>query len=309
MNKVIVIVGPTAVGKTDLSINLAKHFHTEIISGDAMQVYKKMDIGTGKIKQAEMANIPHYMLDIKEPNEAFSVAEYKEKVESYIQDINQRNMIPIVVGGSGLYIQAVLFDYQFSEEKRDEKITKRLEAELEEVGNVAMHERLQAIDPKQATKIHPNNYRRVIRALEVYESTGETLTEVQASQKNEPQFDHLVIGLDMERSLLYEQINTRVDQMIEEGLVEEVRQLYEKGYEDTQAMKAIGYKEIIPYLKGETSLDIAVETLKRNSRRYAKRQYTWFKNQLDVNWFTLSKEKQATQKKQIIEFIEKRFSK
>ncbi|HLR42332.1 MAG TPA: tRNA (adenosine(37)-N6)-dimethylallyltransferase MiaA [Pseudogracilibacillus sp.] len=308
MNKVIVIVGPTAVGKTKLSIDIAKYLQTEIISGDSMQVYEGMDIGTGKATEAEMANIPHYMLDIKQPDEEFSVAEFKSHVEEHIASINDKGMIPIVVGGSGLYIQAVLYDYQFSDRKRDETITKRLEAELAEIGNEQLHERLEKIDPDQAAKIHPNNFRRVIRALEVYESTGKTLTELQSEQTNEAQYEHLIIGLEMERALLYEQINLRVDGMVEAGLVREVQKLYDAGYEDTQAMKAIGYKEIIPYIKGEISLEAAVDTLKRNSRRYAKRQYTWFKNQLDVNWFNLTTSNYETQKQQIFELIKKRFS-
>lgn len=308
MNKVIVIVGPTAVGKTKLSIDIAKFLQTEIISGDSMQVYEGMDIGTGKVSKVEMENIPHYMLDIKQPNEDFSVAEFKSLVEEHIASINDKGMIPIVVGGSGLYIQAVLYDYQFSERKRDEIITKQLEAELAEIGNDKLHERLEKIDPKQAAKIHPNNFRRVIRALEVYESTGKTLTEQQGEQKNEAQYEHLLIGLEMDRALLYEQINLRVDGMVDAGLVKEVQKLYDAGYEDTQAMKAIGYKEIIPHIKGEISLEAAVDTLKRNSRRYAKRQYTWFKNQLDVNWFTLTTSNYEAEKAQIFEFIKKRFS-
>lgn len=307
MNKVIVIVGPTAVGKTKLSIDIAKYLQTEVISGDSMQVYIGMDIGTGKVTEAEMENIPHYMLDIKQADETFSVAEFKSHVEEHIASINDKGLIPIIVGGSGLYIQAVLYDYQFSDRKRDETITKRLEAELAEIGNDKLHERLEKIDPTQAAKIHPNNFRRVIRALEVYESTGKTLTELQSEQKNEAQYDHLLIGLEMERALLYEQINARVDGMIEAGLVEEVQKLYDAGYEDTQAMKAIGYKEIIPYIKKEISLETAVDTLKRNSRRYAKRQYTWFKNQLNVHWFTLNNSNEEAQKKQIFELIKKRF--
>src|SRR5699024_1562210 len=198
VNKVIVIVGPTAVGKTKLSIDIAKYLQTEIISGDSMQVYEGMDIGTGKATEAEMANIPHYMLDIKQPDEEFSVAEFKSHVEEHIASINDKGMIPIVVGGRGLYIQAVLYDYQFSDRKRDETITKRRETELAENVNEQLHERLEKIDPDQAAKIHPNNFRRVIRALEVYESTGKTLTELQSEQTNEAQYEHLIIGLEME---------------------------------------------------------------------------------------------------------------
>lgn len=302
--KVIVIVGPTAIGKTDLSIQLAKELQTEIISGDSMQVYKGMDIGTGKITKEEMADIPHYMLNIRQPNEDFSVATFKELVEEHIKVINEKGKIPIIVGGTGLYIQAVLFDYQFSEQKRDEKFTKELENLLEREGNIALHEKLKKVDPIQASKIHPNNYRRVIRALEVFESTGKTMTERHKTQNKVSKYDYVLIGLEMNRDKLYDRINRRVEKMVQDGLVEEVRALYDKGFSDTQAMKAIGYKEIIPYLEQEMSLDEAVSILQRNSRRYAKRQYTWFKNQMDVTWFDAEKVANPTYLKGILQYIE-----
>lgn len=302
--KVIVIVGPTAIGKTDLSIQLAKELQTEIISGDSMQVYKGMDIGTGKITKEEMADIPHYMLNIRQPNEDFSVATFKELVEEHIKVINEKGKIPIIVGGTGLYIQAVLFDYQFSEQKRDEKFTKELENLLEREGNIALHEKLKKVDPIQASKIHPNNYRRVIRALEVFELTGKTMTERHKTQNKTSKYDYVLIGLEMNRDKLYERINRRVEKMVQDGLVEEVRALYDKGFSDTQAMKAIGYKEIIPYLEQEMSLDEAVSILQRNSRRYAKRQYTWFKNQMDVTWFDAEKVANPTYLKGILQYIE-----
>lgn len=288
MKNVIVIVGPTAVGKTKLSIELAHCFHAEIISGDSMQVYKGLDIGTGKVTKQEKNGIPHFMLDIKQPDESFSAAEYQTLVQKYIEEINDREKVPILVGGSGLYIQSVLYDYNFSNRKRDIQITKKLEKRLEEEGNQALYEELKQLDQEQAEKIHPNNYRRVIRALEVYETTGLTMTEIHKKQKNSPRYNHIIIGLEMDRKTLYNQINKRVDQMVAEGLIEEVAYLYEEGYENCQSMNAIGYKEIIPYVKGEVDLDTAVETLKRNSRRYAKRQYTWFKNQMDVEWFDIT---------------------
>ncbi|MEI3609246.1 tRNA (adenosine(37)-N6)-dimethylallyltransferase MiaA [Pseudogracilibacillus sp. SO10305] len=302
--KVIVIVGPTAIGKTDLSIQLAKELQTEIISGDSMQVYKGMDIGTGKITKEEMADIPHYMLNIRQPDEDFSVATFKELVEEHIKTINEKGKIPIIVGGTGLYIQAVLFDYQFSEQKRDEKFTKELENLLEREGNIALHEKLKRVDPIQASKIHPNNYRRVIRALEVFESTGKTMTERHKTQNKTSKYDYVLIGLEMNRDKLYDRINRRVEKMVQDGLVEEVRALYDKGFSDTQAMKAIGYKELIPYLEQEMSLDEAVSILQRNSRRYAKRQYTWFKNQMDVTWFNAEKVANPTYLKGILQYIE-----
>lgn len=290
MEKVIIIVGPTAVGKTKLSIELGKRLNTEIISGDSMQVYNGMDIGTGKITKKEMDNIPHHMLDILEPNEAFSVADYQKHVQQKISELNKRNMTPLLVGGSGLYIQAVLYDYVFSEQKRDNRLTNKLEERLKEEGNLALHEELKQVDPDQANIIHPNNKRRLIRALEVYQTTGKTLSERKKEQNTEPKYLYYIIGLEMDRTALYEQINNRVDTMIQNGLLDEVEYLYEQGYENTQAMKAIGYKEFIPYIKGEIDLDTAVFLLKRNSRRYAKRQYTWFKNQMNIHWYDVSKE-------------------
>lgn len=282
------IVGPTAVGKTALSIELAKKFPAEIISGDSMQIYKGMDIGTGKITKDEMDGIPHYMLDIKEPHESFSVAQFKEYVQRYINEINERNNIPIIVGGTGLYIQSVLYDYDFTDRKRDEQLTRQLERQVKNEGVMPLYEKLQEIDPEQANKVHPNNYRRVIRAIEIYETTGLTMTEYHAEQQSEAIYDYLMIGLEKDRSLLYEKINSRVDEMIEEGLVEEVKRLYDQGLEEHQAMKAIGYKELIPYFKEEASIEQSIQLLKRNTRRYAKRQFTWFKNRMNVEWFDLT---------------------
>jgi tRNA dimethylallyltransferase len=286
--KVIVIVGPTAVGKTKLSIEVAKKFNGEIISGDSMQVYKGMDIGTAKIKEEETEGIPHHMIDIKYPNEDFSVRDFQHYVQKYIKEISARNHIPIIVGGSGLYIQAVLNDYNFSNEKRDDALTKTLEAEMEQFGIEHLFNRLKAIDPNQAEKIHPNNFRRVIRALEIYQKTGLTMTEYQKQQAGESPYETMLVGLEMDRALLYNRINIRIDNMIKQGLLEEVKELIEKGYANYQSMKAIGYKELIPYFRGEVSLEDALEILKRNSRRYAKRQYTWFKNKMEVNWYELT---------------------
>lgn len=291
MEKVIIIVGPTAVGKTNLSIKLAKKLKAEVISGDSMQVYKGMNIGTGKVTEKEMEHVPHHMLDILNPDEPFSVADYQKQVQKKISDLNKQNITPLLVGGSGLYIQAVLYDYVFSDQKRDETLTKQLEARLEAEGNLALYEELQQVDPVQAKHIHPNNKRRLIRALEVYQATGKTLSKRQAEQNKTSTYDYYIIGLKMDREALYDQINQRVDTMVQNGLVEEVKHLYERGYEHTQAMKAIGYKELIPYIKGETDLNTAVELLKRNSRRYAKRQYTWFKNQMNIHWYDVTNAK------------------
>lgn len=286
-NTVIAIVGPTAVGKTALSIEIAQKLSGEIISGDSMQVYKGMDIGTDKISSEQMQGIPHYMIDIIQPNKPFSVADFQKHVRKYIDHILAKNKLPIIVGGSGLYIQAALYNYDFTEVKRDPKYTATLKEQIEREGIAQLYHKLQQIDPKQASKIHPNNHRRIIRALEIYETTGETMSERHNKQQNEPLYNEHIIALTMERSLLYERINERVDEMIEMGLIDEVQSLYHKGYEHTQAMRGIGYKEFVPYFKNERSLELCIEDLKRHTRRYAKRQLTWFKNKMDVNWYEI----------------------
>ncbi|MFU0791032.1 tRNA (adenosine(37)-N6)-dimethylallyltransferase MiaA [Virgibacillus proomii] len=286
-NKVIAIVGPTAVGKTKLSIEVAKRYSGEIISGDSMQVYRGMDIGTAKIAKEEMQGIPHYMIDIKDPDEPFSVADFQQYVTHYIDIITKKNKPPILVGGSGLYVQAALYSYHFPTYKRDEKVVEKLENEIAAFGIEPLYKRLQEIDPKQAAKIHPNNHRRVVRALEIYETTGKRMSDFQQQVKESP-YDVKLIGLEMQRDELYRRINHRVDMMMERGLINEVEKLYQKGYTHEQSMQAIGYKEFIPYLKGEKTLEEAVETLKQNSRRYAKRQYTWFRNKMDVVWYDVS---------------------
>lgn len=289
---VIVIAGSTAVGKTKLSIEIAKKFNGEIISGDSMQVYKGMDIGTAKITEDETQGIPHYMIDMKEPDEEFSVADFQSLVQNYINEITAKQKLPIIVGGSGLYIQAALYNFNFSEQKRDETITKRLELEIEDKGIDSLYSRLKQLDPDQAAKIHPNNHRRVIRALEIYEITGKTMSAYHEEQHMESPYRIIFIGLEMDRALLYNRINERIDMMLLDGLEAEVRGLYNKGFHDCQSMKAIGYKEFIPYFEGKQTLDQSIELLKRNSRRYAKRQNTWFKNKLDLNWYTIDPEKE-----------------
>lgn len=285
--KVIAIVGPTAVGKTKLSIDIAKRFNGEIISGDSMQVYRGMDIGTAKITDKDKQGVPHYMIDIKNPNEDFSVADFQANVQNNIEKIVANDHLPIIVGGSGLYIQSALYNYNFANDARDPNRTTQLENELEEYGTSVLYDKLRQFDPNQASKIHPNNHRRLIRAIEIYETTGKTMTEHQQEQKESP-YDPIFLGLEMERANLYKQINHRVDIMIQDGLLDEVHRLYEKGLEDNQSMHAIGYKEFIPYFKGEYKLDEAIELLKRNSRRFAKRQFTWFKNKMDVAWYDVA---------------------
>ena len=289
MNKqydVVAIIGPTASGKTALSIQLASLLDGEIINGDAMQVYKRLDIGTAKITEEEMQGIPHHLLDIKEPTENFSVAEYQQLVRAKIEEIAKRGKLPIIVGGTGLYVQSVLYDFQFTKEEIDEEARKAYYEELEKIGPEAMHARLAALDPKTAETIHPNNTRRVIRALEMVELSGTSKANEEHNRGDVPLYHHLILGLDMDREKLYERINLRVDIMMEKGLLQEAKKLYDEGIRDTQAVKAIGYKELFAYFDGRSTLEEAVEAIKQNSRRYAKRQLTYFRNKMDVNWVT-----------------------
>ncbi|MEK4970311.1 tRNA (adenosine(37)-N6)-dimethylallyltransferase MiaA [Cytobacillus sp. FSL R7-0696] len=286
--KIIILIGPTAVGKTKTSIELAKKYNGEIISGDSMQIYKGMDIGTAKITKEETEGISHHLIDIKEPDESFSTAEFQTIVREKITEISSKGKLPIIVGGTGLYIQSVLFDYQFSNAPSDDDFRYHLEKRAKVEGNVCIHKELQVVDPVSAGKIHPNNIRRVIRALEVYHCTGKTMTEWQSKQELESVYNAAVIGLTMDRDLLYKRINQRIDMMMDNGLLEEVRGFCDKGLQNCQSMQAIGYKEFYPYFDGLITLDEAVDQLKQNSRRYAKRQLTWFRNKLDVSWIDMS---------------------
>ncbi|EIT86895.1 tRNA delta(2)-isopentenylpyrophosphate transferase [Fictibacillus macauensis ZFHKF-1] len=287
--EVIVVAGPTAVGKTKTGIELAKALHGEIISGDSMQVYRTMDIGTAKVTKEEMEGIPHHLLDIKEPTESFSASEFQTLARACIADISSRGKVPIIVGGTGLYIRAAISNYAFSEAKEDKAYRMQLEQMAAEKGNEAVHALLLERDPKSAERIHPNNVRRVIRALEIYHITKQTMTEVLADQQPEEMlYKPILIGLEMERDLLYQRINERVDLMVERGLVQEAKALYEAGVIDCQSVQAIGYKEMYAYFKGDVSYEEAIAQLKQNSRRYAKRQYTWFRNQMNMNWFDMT---------------------
>ncbi|MEW9667729.1 tRNA (adenosine(37)-N6)-dimethylallyltransferase MiaA [Ammoniphilus sp. 3BR4] len=282
--KLLVIVGPTAVGKTALSIDLAKELSGEIISGDSMQVYKGMDIGTAKITKEEMESIPHYLIDIIYPHEAFSVADFQHESRRLITDMNYRGKLPMIVGGTGLYIQSVIYEYQFSEAQKDHSLRDALEKFAEEHGKEALHQRLQSIDPITAERLHPNDVKRVIRALEIYQLTGKPMAEFQQRSPESP-YQLCLLGLTMERSVLYERINRRVDIMVEQGLVDEVRRLLDEGYhKGLQSMQGIGYKEMVEHLEGTLSLDEAVELIKKNSRNFAKRQLTWFRSMKDITW-------------------------
>ncbi|MGE7779032.1 tRNA (adenosine(37)-N6)-dimethylallyltransferase MiaA [Peribacillus sp. NPDC097264] len=286
--KLLVIIGPTAVGKTKLSIELAKRFNGEIISGDSMQVYKGMDIGTAKITREEMEGIPHYLLDIKGPDEPFSAAEFQKQANACIEDIQGRGKLPIIVGGTGLYIQSVIYDYHFSEAPSDPLYREQLEKQVNEAGIDPVFDQLRSVDPESAKRIHPNNVRRVIRALEIYHCTGKTMSEQMNQQPTEMKYDTCIIGLTMDRDKLYERIDQRVDGMVEAGLIEEVQSFYDQGLRDCQSIQAIGYKEIYDYFEDRASVEEAIDSLKQNSRRYAKRQLTWFRNKMDVIWFNMT---------------------
>ena len=281
----ILIAGPTASGKTKTSVLLAKAIGGEIISVDSMQIYQGMDIGTAKVKPEEMEGIPHYMINEWPADFPCNVATFKERVAHYIEGIYQKGKIPILVGGTGFYINAILYDTQFKETDADQDYRNKLWALAKEHGATFLHEKLKAVDPESAEAIHPNNIKRVIRALEYYKETGMPISKHNQAEKEkrieaESPYDSTFFVLDMERSLLYERINTRIDQMLEEGLVEEVRFFYDAGLNEVlPSMKAIGYKEFFPYFKGEMSLDVCVEKLKQNTRNYAKRQLTWFRHQ------------------------------
>jgi tRNA dimethylallyltransferase len=286
--KLLVIIGPTAVGKTMLSIEMAKRYHGEIISGDSMQIYRGMDIGTAKIKKDEMEGIPHHLIDIKEPFENFSVADFQLLVRAKIDEIAQKGKLPIIVGGTGLYIQSVIYDYQFSDVPGDESYRLMLEERVQKIGNEALYKELLEVDPGSASQIHPNNVRRVIRALEIFHLTGKTMQDFQSKQQPDLLYNTAIVGLSMEREKLYERINYRVDLMIEQGLIEEVKDLYQQGLRDCQSIQAIGYKEIFAYFDGKVTLEEAIANLKQNSRRYAKRQLTWFRNKMEVAWFDMT---------------------
>ncbi|RXT15205.1 tRNA (adenosine(37)-N6)-dimethylallyltransferase MiaA [Ammoniphilus sp. CFH 90114] len=286
--KLLVIVGPTAVGKTSLSIDLAKALDGEIISGDSMQVYKGMDIGTAKITEAEMDSVPHYLIDILEPDKDFSVADFQHQSRQLITEINLRGKLPMIVGGTGLYIQSVIYEYKFSEAQKDLSLRTALEEYTELHGKEALHQRLQAIDPITAKRLHQNDVKRVIRALEIYELTGKPMAEYQQRSSESP-YQLCLLGLTMERTLLYERINMRVDLMISQGLVAEVQRLLDQGYDSSiPSLQGIGYKEVIDYLHGKTSLDEAIERIKKNSRNFAKRQLTWFRSMKDINWLDMT---------------------
>lgn len=297
----IILTGPTAVGKTKASIGLAKAIGGEIISADSMQVYKYMDIGSAKIRPGEMEGVPHHLVDVLEPDEEFHVVRFQQMAKAAMQEIYDRGRIPIVVGGTGFYIQALLYDIDFTENDSDTAYRQSLEALAQEKGASFLHRMLQEVDEKAACDIHENNVKRVIRALEFYHQTGKKISEHnEEERRKESAYNSAYFVLNDERAHLYDRIDLRVDQMMTEGLVEEVKALKDRGYSRNMvSMQGLGYKEILACLEGEMSLEEAVYVIKRDTRHFAKRQITWFKRERDVIW--LNKQEFGYDEEKILE--------
>ncbi|MDY6038101.1 MAG: tRNA (adenosine(37)-N6)-dimethylallyltransferase MiaA [Eubacterium sp.] len=288
INKILAICGPTAVGKTSFSIEIAKHFNGEIVSCDSMQLYKYMDIGSAKPSLEELNQVRHHLIGVVEPGEAFSVAKYKEMAAKAIDDISGRGLLPIMAGGTGLYLDALVFDLDFAAPPCDPKIRSELYEIAETKGNEYLHDMLKECDKAAASRIHPNNVRRVVRAIESAKS-GVTLSNFSNDLKRSDKYEFVLIGLRRDRQELYDRINRRVDILIKNGLLDEVKRLKEMGLSETDiAMKGIGYKEILAYFEGKYDLEAAIDTIKKNTRHYAKRQLTWLKRYEDMKWFELS---------------------
>lgn len=298
MKDVIVIVGPTGVGKTKLSIELAKYFNTEIINGDSVQIYKELNIGSAKVSEEEMQGIRHHLLDFKNIEEDYTVYDYQTDLRSKIDEFNVKGLVPLVAGGTGLYLKAALYDYKF--EKEDNNSFNK----YEEYSNEELYELLKEKDEKEALKLHPNNRKRVVRVLNVINNIGASKTSLLESQKHEPIYNVKFIGLTLPRELLYERIDKRVDVMISNGLIEETKNLFKKyGDKDYKSLQAIGYKELFAHYRGEISYEEAIELIKKKSRNYAKRQYTWFNNQFDVKWFDVDLDNFDKTIKSVIDYL------
>ena len=283
--KVVVICGPTASGKTALSIELAKKINGEIISSDSMQIYKDMDIGTAKPTKEEMQGIKHYLLDFVEPNKRYSVADFKKDAEKSIEEILEKGKVPIIVGGTGLYVDSLIYGIEYQDIKFDEQYRKELENRVKIEGLEKLYNEAKKIDPQAMEKISLNDQKRILRVLEIYKATGKNKTEQEAeSRKNEVKYDYKVFAINMDREKLYERINKRVDIMIEQGLIQEVEKLLEKYDEFPTAMQGLGYKEVVEYLQGKISKEEMIDKIKMETRRYAKRQITWFKKNKQTIW-------------------------
>ena len=308
-NKLMVLTGPTAVGKTALSIQLAKRIGGEIVSADSMQVYKYMNIGSAKITKEEMAGVPHHLIDVLNPDEEFHVFRFQEMAKEAIKDIYERGHLPILVGGTGFYIQALVYDIAFGEEEEHSAIRERLENTAREKGSAYLYEYLNKVDPDSAKIIHPNNQKRIVRALEFYELNGTTISEHNKRERlKESPYDFCYFVLNDDRELIYQKIDQRVDEMLAKGLVEEVSALKAMGFQkDMVSMQGLGYKEILSYLAGECTLDEAVYLIKRDTRHFAKRQLTWFKRERNVIW--IDKKAFEYDNNKILNFMVEKFDK
>ena len=282
----LILTGPTAAGKTELSIALARKLNGAIISADSMQVYKYMDIVSAKIRPEEMQGVRHYLVDVLDPRDEFNVARFQQMAREAMEEIYQRGQLPIIVGGTGFYIQALLKEVDFQESSGELPLRKELEETARTEGGAVLYERLKQVDPESARAIHPHNVKRVIRALEYYQETGRPISSHNEEQREKkPPYTYAYFVLNDDRARLYERIDRRVDRMIEQGLVEEVRWLKEHGYDRSLvSMQGLGYKELFPYLDGTCTLEEAVEIIKRDTRHFAKRQLTWFRREPDVIW-------------------------
>lgn len=285
----VILTGPTAVGKTALSIELAKVIGAEIISADSMQVYKGMDIGTAKIKSKEMQGVKHYLIDVINPEDEFDITLFKKLATQAINTVRANGHIPLIVGGTGFYIQSVLYDIEFTDVAKDTSYRDELYGLAEAKGAQYLHDMLRAVDAQSAASIHYNNVKRVVRALEYYKQTGTRISEHnEEQQKKESPYNYAYFVLNDDRKLLYDRINTRVEDMFKEGLIEEVRKLQKKGIDrKCTAMQAIGYKEVFDYIDGNVTLEQLKENIKNNTRHFSKRQITWFKREKDINWINL----------------------
>jgi len=287
------IIGPTAVGKSKIAVEVADRIQAEIISADSVQIYKGLDIGSAKIKNEEQIAssgrlVKHHMIDVVEPDQDFSVADYKKEVERLIPEIQSRNHVPLLVGGTGLYVQAIIDPYQFEPLPINWELRHELHELASKYGKEYLHAKLQQVDPVSANKLHPNDLRRVTRALEVYYQTGHPIWYNHFDKEKNNNTECLLVGLTMPRQLLYHRINLRVDEMIAKGLVDEVKSLLEAGYDrQLTSLQSLGYKQIIAYLMGEISLEEAIELIKRDTRRFAKRQIAWFKRDKRINWYMI----------------------
>ncbi|MCL6612640.1 MAG: tRNA (adenosine(37)-N6)-dimethylallyltransferase MiaA [Peptococcaceae bacterium] len=284
----VVITGPTATGKSEVGVMVAERAGGEVVSADSMLIYRGMDIGTAKPTRAEMRGIPHHMIDIVEPEQDYSVALFQEQARAVINEIHERRKLPVLVGGTGLYIRAVVDDYDFGGAGGDKSLREKFLKEAMEYGPEYLHRRLAEVDPAAASRLHPQNLRRVIRALEVYHLTGRPISSYHRIHQSGPLYNLFMFGLIMKRDRLYRRIEQRVDRMIEAGLVDEVRRLLRRGLTlEHNSMRGLGYKEIAAYLQGMLSLEEAVDVLKRNTRRFAKRQLTWFRRDTRIKWYDL----------------------